>query len=178
MFWAVLITLCRNFLSWPMQELCRFVMFPVRMLSIAPLALACRHLQFFLWKYKHVWPFFAKAGKCYINDKFSVMMTSRKLKLSTCSTSALVIQTGLFFSTPFFLNKPDAFQFSFTYKYIRLDPSCCLLINITVKYHKTISICQAFVCLKKVYTLFCTVQAQLLNQGIEMLIFILWEPEE
>ena len=37
MFWVVLITRCRAFLSWVVHTPCQFVMFPVRMLSVAPL---------------------------------------------------------------------------------------------------------------------------------------------
>ncbi len=37
MFWTVLITCCRALLSWAVRKPCQFVMFPVRMLSIAPL---------------------------------------------------------------------------------------------------------------------------------------------
>ncbi len=37
MFRAVLITCCRALLSWALHKPCQFVIFPVRMLSIAPL---------------------------------------------------------------------------------------------------------------------------------------------
>lgn len=33
MFWAVLITLCRDFLSWSLHQLGQFVMFPIPFLS-------------------------------------------------------------------------------------------------------------------------------------------------
>lgn len=89
----------------------------------------------------------------FCDDDFQETKTVHLLHFSSSTTDRGV------FSTSFLLKWTRCFPiYSFTYKYIRLDPLCCFLINITVKYHKTISIHQAFVCLKnyKDFILHCT----------------------